>query len=256
MYNVPIRVDRVVNLSMHRDTVQTKSYTVNTMTNDPSGATAEGLPLDLSGEQGFAELEFEPWPQGPGEFQPLTNEEWMAEVNPTLLTVRLAFAINTKTKSELINSVDNFDKEELIGFLDKLDETRGWFQTHVDLIASAQARIFRAAANVTLKNHPAKAVAVDHKPADPLAEMIAEYRRQIAIFSARLGMTNEEADAFAEETFAPVWRRLRDDPPAATTREGALDALRLAYEEMEHSHGSFERPLVGVALTYLEGEVR
>jgi hypothetical protein len=91
--------------------------------------------------------------------------------------------------------------------------------------------------------------------ADPLFALITEHRAQMATYNASSDLSSEEEDAFAEATFAPSWRALCDNPPAPTTMQGALEALRLAHEEMHHSHGSFERPLVGVALAYFEGRV-
>ena len=90
--------------------------------------------------------------------------------------------------------------------------------------------------------------------ADPLLALIQEYREQIAINDATDCEACEE-DALANATFRSSYDRLCTDPPAATSYEGALAAIRLVADE-EETCGQQPDLTVNVlraALGFLEG---
>lgn len=67
---------------------------------------------------------------------------------------------------------------------------------------------------------------------DPLLDLIHEYRRQLAI-NNEADVDAADEDALAEQTFRPSYNRLCTNPPAATSQEGALEAIRLVIHEEE-----------------------
>lgn len=91
---------------------------------------------------------------------------------------------------------------------------------------------------------------------DPLLDLVQEYRRQLAI--------NDEADvddlaaeeALAEATFRPSYNRLCTNPPAPTSMEGALEAIRLVIHEEETCGGQSDLTcnVLRAALAFLDGE--
>ncbi|WP_062018144.1 hypothetical protein [Aureimonas sp. AU4] len=88
---------------------------------------------------------------------------------------------------------------------------------------------------------------------DPLFDLVNLYQ---ATRGALDGAGIEDDDVFDAEMdrlVNPLWERLKYETPAATTEAGALAALRLASEEMGHTLGSFEAPLVAAALAYFDG---
>lgn len=91
---------------------------------------------------------------------------------------------------------------------------------------------------------------------DPLLQLIQTYRSELARYNAELpdNASNEEADRFAKETFGPCFDRLLNDPPAPTTRHGALEGIRVTIE-VARTIAVPEEMVVGVltgALAFLE----
>jgi hypothetical protein len=93
---------------------------------------------------------------------------------------------------------------------------------------------------------------------DPLLDLVQEYRRQLAIYVEAPSLDTFEAeDAFAYETFRPAFDRLCTNPPTATSKEGALEAIRLVIHE-EETCGNQPDLTVNVlraALAFLDGAV-
>lgn len=70
--------------------------------------------------------------------------------------------------------------------------------------------------------------------ADPLAELIEEYRRQCAIYDAKLSPEAMDGDEeLMAATYGPALDRLRTDPPAPVTLQGALVGLEFAFGDMQ-----------------------
>ena len=89
--------------------------------------------------------------------------------------------------------------------------------------------------------------------ADTLLSLIQEYRQQMAINNATECEAYEE-DALAEATFRPSYNRLCTNPPAATSLEEAVAAIRLVADE-EETCGNQPDLTIKVsraALTFLE----
>jgi hypothetical protein len=89
---------------------------------------------------------------------------------------------------------------------------------------------------------------------DPLLDLVHEYRRQLAIYDGKPDVPDE--DAYACETFRPSFDRLCTNPPDATSREGAVEAIRLVIHE-EETCGNQPDLTVNVlraALAFFDGE--
>ncbi|RUW62107.1 hypothetical protein [Mesorhizobium sp. M7A.F.Ca.US.008.03.1.1] len=76
-----------------------------------AGALAAEAPADDMPDAEFAALDWKPWEHYEGEFVPPTNDEWIEAINPTLVAIRLAWAVMYKTKPELITMLNEMDKE-------------------------------------------------------------------------------------------------------------------------------------------------
>jgi hypothetical protein len=91
---------------------------------------------------------------------------------------------------------------------------------------------------------------------DPLLETIREYSAGIQEFNrlAKSDVTDEDLDRFEEKTFGPALGRLHKWKGAATTRDGAVAALRLAMDDDE-GVGRMEAAdrMFKAALGYMEG---
>ncbi|MGB3897007.1 MAG: hypothetical protein WA973_00455 [Mesorhizobium sp.] len=90
--------------------------------------------------------------------------------------------------------------------------------------------------------------------AETLLSLIQEYREQMAINNATECGDLSEEDALAEATFRPSYNRLCTNPPAATSLEEAIVAIRLVADE-EESCGNQPDLTIKVsraALTFLE----
>ncbi|TBD15701.1 hypothetical protein ELH24_09240 [Rhizobium ruizarguesonis] len=90
---------------------------------------------------------------------------------------------------------------------------------------------------------------------DPLLDAVNAYRAGLADYNDNAPMdTDAAADAYAQISWMPPFKALESWTTPATTREGAMAALRLAVDEDENG----ESPLIGTmmraALAYLEQE--
>lgn len=95
-------------------------------------------------------------------------------------------------------------------------------------------------------------------PADPrrdsLLEAINAFRAALDDFCRNAPEDDVGSDIYAKASFEPAKRVLDNWDRPATTKRGAIEALRLASEELD----AFERsemmqPLVNAALAYFEG---
>lgn len=84
--------------------------------------------------------------------------------------------------------------------------------------------------------------------ADPLVALIAAYRAECEQLNATVGDIPDDAPM-------PIWHALNDGRiPPATSKEGAIAALRLAVEMCEDFAGADAVPnLMQAALSFLEG---
>lgn len=93
---------------------------------------------------------------------------------------------------------------------------------------------------------------------DPLASLIADYRRLLDQHNARRPEdlpTDTEEEAHAAATWRPLYERLEGDCPAPTSLAGVREALRLALNrEMGDHMPAFAESLLRASLAYLEGE--
>ncbi|RJT36107.1 hypothetical protein D3227_20535 [Mesorhizobium waimense] len=90
---------------------------------------------------------------------------------------------------------------------------------------------------------------------DPLIDAIAAFRAGLDDYDRNARLEDEEKlDAYAEASFGLPMTVIEEWERPATSKQGAIEALRLALDEMS----SFEAsptvpPMVGAALAYLEG---
>lgn len=67
---------------------------------------------------------------------------------------------------------------------------------------------------------------------DPLLELVQDYRQQLAAFDrSPASLTDDEDQALAATTWVPLYERLCNAPPHATTLNGAIEAVRLVRDE-------------------------
>jgi hypothetical protein len=94
--------------------------------------------------------------------------------------------------------------------------------------------------------------------ADPLLALVNEYRRQLAINDKTECGDLADEEALAEATFRPSYNRLCTNPPAATSYEGAVAAIRLVADEEENCGGQPDLTVkvLRAALVFLEGGSR
>jgi hypothetical protein len=87
---------------------------------------------------------------------------------------------------------------------------------------------------------------------------VNEYRKQMAINNAMDDVDAADEDALAEATFRPSYNRLCTNPPAATSYEGALAAIRLVADEEENCGGQPDLTVhvLRAVLAFLEGGPR
>jgi hypothetical protein len=119
-----------------------------------------------------------------------------------------------------------------------------------------ERRTFLKAAVIAATTPTSTAVApIAHAAvADPLLDMITAYRNGLADFNANAPEDNDGANAYGEISWLPPFKALENWTAPATTREGAIAALRLAVEEGAHSYAEFIHPLTTAALAYFEQE--
>lgn len=94
--------------------------------------------------------------------------------------------------------------------------------------------------------------------ADPLLAAIADYHAGNAAYSGSAEFESlADEDAANEATYGPADRKLRTWDRPATTREGALAALRVAQQEAnEYSCSDVLNSMINASLAYLEQEER
>ena len=101
----------------------------------------------------------------------------------------------------------------------------------------------------------ALAVAAISQPADPLLDAIHAYRAGLADYNANAPDDNDLADAYVDLSYGPPLEVLDEWEEPATTRRGAIEALKLAIEENEtFPLSSVGGPLLAAALAYFEAQ--
>ncbi|MBZ9710471.1 hypothetical protein LB543_27615 [Mesorhizobium sp. ESP7-2] len=76
-----------------------------------ASAAAPAIEPEMTDDELMA-LDWAPWEHQEGEFVPPTNQQWYDEVNPTLISIRIAWTIMYKTKAELIAMLGGLDNEK------------------------------------------------------------------------------------------------------------------------------------------------
>jgi hypothetical protein len=82
---------------------------------------------------------------------------------------------------------------------------------------------------------PPTAAAAEGLPSDPVLELIKSFRSSLATFSAGTYETDEETHAAVGETFGPKLEAIEQMTIGATSLEGAIEAVRMAYEGASES---------------------
>jgi hypothetical protein len=98
---------------------------------------------------------------------------------------------------------------------------------------------------------------LDHKPSadDPLAAAIRDYREGPAAYNAikeKDWPLHGGEDAVIQKTYGVVLNVVRDWDRPATSREGALAALRLALEENQGLGEPLISSMIAAALPFFE----
>lgn len=87
--------------------------------------------------------------------------------------------------------------------------------------------------------------------ADPILDLIQRYRASLETFNENATDDDAQWEALARTTYEPYYDRLRDDPPAIATEEGAVEALRLVLDECTYKD-PFDMSLITAALAYFD----
>ncbi|MFG1345243.1 hypothetical protein V5F59_10145 [Xanthobacter autotrophicus DSM 431] len=97
-------------------------------------------------------------------------------------------------------------------------------------------------------------------PVDPLIDLIKAYRTGLVAFDADPSVRlhdDERTGQRAMETWEGPFLTLEENAPPARTRSAAIEALRLAQDELLREGAiGIVSPLVAAALAYFEGEKR
>ncbi|WP_074061063.1 hypothetical protein [Rhizobium etli] len=92
---------------------------------------------------------------------------------------------------------------------------------------------------------------------DPLIDAIAAYRSGLADFNQNAPEDDMGSNAYGEITWKPAHAVLASWTRPAISREGALEALRIAHWELDYSGDSaMIVPMMAAALSYFEKEDR
>lgn len=96
------------------------------------------------------------------------------------------------------------------------------------------------------------------EPADPLVALLAEYHRNDTIWwNASDAYEDDDGyNALYVATVKPLFQRLRDNPPAATTQAGAVFALQfVADQEARLANWNASQSVTKAALAYFDARV-
>ncbi|TNM66482.1 hypothetical protein [Aliirhizobium smilacinae] len=92
--------------------------------------------------------------------------------------------------------------------------------------------------------------------ADPLLEMIQNYRRSLKDFNENAPHDDEGADAYGKRSWFPVLVQLNQWSEPAASLQGATEALRIAISDENGVYGSEAADrMVKAALGYLEAQL-
>lgn len=90
---------------------------------------------------------------------------------------------------------------------------------------------------------------------DPLVTAIEELQKGMAAYDSHPDAGTDDDEAVAEHTYRPSLRTLQQWSVPAVTRAGALAALELANQDLEHSLDSaLVTSMIGAAFSFFRGE--
>lgn len=87
---------------------------------------------------------------------------------------------------------------------------------------------------------------------DPLIKAIGEFRRAMAAFNREGSAEDDEVDALAAATYRPPRLVIQKWSQPAVSRDGAIEALRLARDAERDGDYRIVAPMLKAALDYLE----
>ncbi|MBB2821309.1 UNVERIFIED_ORG: hypothetical protein GGD59_004581 [Rhizobium esperanzae] len=120
--------------------------------------------------------------------------------------------------------------------------------TRRQLIAASAAVAVGVAAVAPVAAHAAAA--------DPLLDAVAAFRSGMADYNANAPQDDAGANAYCLISWMPPHAVLANWTAPATTRAGAMAALRLAVDEDEVGDSPLVGPMMRAALAFLEQEGR
>lgn len=97
-------------------------------------------------------------------------------------------------------------------------------------------------------------IAAHAAAADPLLDAVAAFRAGMADYNANAPQDDAGANAYSLISWKPPHAVLANWTAPATTRNGAMAALRLAVDEEETGDSPLVGPMMRAALAYLEQE--
>jgi hypothetical protein len=105
-------------------------------------ADLEATQTEMS-DADFAAIDFEAWQHATGEFVPPSNVMWCKQVNPTLISIRIAWCILYKSKAELI-SIFECDPDLAMEMTDLIIEAKQWIEPLHRILECGSARMLCA----------------------------------------------------------------------------------------------------------------
>lgn len=87
---------------------------------------------------------------------------------------------------------------------------------------------------------------------DPLLEAIVAYRQGLSDFAAKAPEDQDSANAYAEKSYRPARRALKDWNAPAVTFVGAVSALKMAKDADLNDDSEVVSAMVKAALGYFE----
>lgn len=116
-----------------------------------------------------------------------------------------------------------------------------------------------AASTAVVATSPADAAMAPAAAAvhDPLLDVINAFRSAMKDYCDNAPDDDDAADAYAEVTYAPAMKVIEHWNSPAVTKEGAVEAIRLAVQEArDFANSEMLRPLLAAALGYFEQEAQ
>lgn len=130
-----------------------------------------------------------------------------------------------------------------------------WFARHRGLRAQRYLRRLATMPAEDRARHYSKRLSrLSHLVADPMFELVTRYMDANRRLNESDIFDDDAVDTFCEEQIDPIRDEIIQLAPIATTKAGALAALRLAERQYREGDGEMANPLMVAVMGFLEAE--